>query len=291
VAQNQTVTLTLQGDGTNWVNGQTQAVFFNNITDENGNSLQGANFGGNGISVAGNPTLDPANVTVTDATDATVQISASAAAAIGPWTLQMTTPPQPPQYSGGDEIDTMSAAVTVTAPNPPGSAAASVTTIAGTVGAGGFADGAGTSAQFNQPSLIAVGPDDSIYVADEGNNRIRVVKNVSGQWTVSTYAGNGTAGYVDGAAASAEFNQPEGVAVDPLGNGLCGRQAEQQDSKDHGRRDGINLRRFGKVRPYGRPGNRRSLLSARRHNCGQRWEPVRDRPQLHTIYSNDRHVG
>lgn len=36
--------------------------------------------------------------------------------------------------------------------------------------------------------------------------------------TVSTYAGNGTAGLVNGSASSAEFDSPEGVAVDGSGN-------------------------------------------------------------------------
>jgi sugar lactone lactonase YvrE len=83
-----------------------------------------------------------------------------------------------------------------------------VTTLAG--GSEGFADGKGTSASFNTPSALALGPDGNLYVAGTGNNRIRKIRP---DGTVSTLAGNGTAGYVDGPAAKAEFNGPIGLAV------------------------------------------------------------------------------
>jgi sugar lactone lactonase YvrE len=89
----------------------------------------------------------------------------------------------------------------------------SVTTLAG--GAEGFAEGAGTSAAFNTPSALALGPDGNLYVADTGNNRIRKITPAG---TVSTVAGNGTAGYVDGPAATAEFNGPIGLAVSSDGD-------------------------------------------------------------------------
>jgi sugar lactone lactonase YvrE len=89
----------------------------------------------------------------------------------------------------------------------------SVTTLAG--GSEGFADGAGTSASFNTPSALALGPDGNLYVADSGNNRIR---KITPDGTVSTVAGNGTAGYVDGPAATAEFNGPIGLAVSSSGD-------------------------------------------------------------------------
>jgi hypothetical protein len=87
-----------------------------------------------------------------------------------------------------------------------------VSTFAG--GKEGFADGVGTQASFNTPSGLAIDADGNLYVADTGNNRIR---KVTPEGVVSTIAGDGTAGYVDGAAAQARFNGPIGVAVDEAG--------------------------------------------------------------------------
>jgi sugar lactone lactonase YvrE len=83
-----------------------------------------------------------------------------------------------------------------------------VTTHAG--GAEGFADGRGAAASFNTPSGLALDKDANLYVADTGNNRIR---KVTPDGTVTTLAGDGTAGFADGAAARAQFNGPLGVAV------------------------------------------------------------------------------
>ena len=88
-----------------------------------------------------------------------------------------------------------------------------VTTLAG--GAEGVSDGSGAVASFNTPSGLALANDGNLYVADTGNNRIR---RVTPEGQVSTVAGDGNAGYVDGPASQARFNGPMGIAVDAHGN-------------------------------------------------------------------------
>jgi len=77
----------------------------------------------------------------------------------------------------------------------------------------GFADG--IPASFNTPSGLALDDEGNLYVADTGNNRIR---KVTTEGVVSTVAGNGSAGYVEGPASAVEFNGPIGVAVDSQKN-------------------------------------------------------------------------
>ncbi|MFZ3131585.1 MAG: hypothetical protein WA125_10920 [Desulfosporosinus sp.] len=65
---------------------------------------------------------------------------------------------------------------------------------------GGYADGIGEKAQFNEPSGLALGPNGYLYVADTGNQRIRMV---SLQGEVTTLAGSETTkiintGYIKG---------------------------------------------------------------------------------------------
>ena len=74
-----------------------------------------------------------------------------------------------------------------------------VTTVAGN--AGGFADGVGTAARFNNPTGLAADGNGRLFVADSINNRIRQIDLVSLQ--VSTLAGNATQGSADGVGAAA----------------------------------------------------------------------------------------
>ena len=93
-----------------------------------------------------------------------------------------------------------------------------VTTLAGS-GVRGSADGMGTAATFNQPEALCVDPFGNVYVADQGNNKIR---KITPQGLVTTLAGNGTAGLQDGKFIASEFNQPGGIAIDKNGNLFIG---------------------------------------------------------------------
>jgi sugar lactone lactonase YvrE len=73
----------------------------------------------------------------------------------------------------------------------------------------GFQDGALSSASFFWPVSI-VADAQAVYVADQGNHRVRMVQPAG---AVSTLAGNGTQGLDDGAAADALLSYPAGIAV------------------------------------------------------------------------------
>ena len=90
----------------------------------------------------------------------------------------------------------------------------SLTLIAGSVAVLGSADGTGPAAGFSAPSGLATDLSGNIYVADSGNNSIRVITPAG---KVTTLAGL-TRGNGDGAGAAAQFNNPTGVAVDAAGN-------------------------------------------------------------------------
>ncbi len=95
----------------------------------------------------------------------------------------------------------------------------SINTIAGTTTTGYNGDGiAATSAQLNSPFSVALDSAGNLYIADEGNGRIREVNASTKQ--ISTVAGTGTFGYNgDGiSAVSAQLNAPYGITVDSAGN-------------------------------------------------------------------------
>ncbi|MSP92862.1 MAG: hypothetical protein EXR79_13830 [Myxococcales bacterium] len=84
-----------------------------------------------------------------------------------------------------------------------------VATVAGS-GLAGFLDGDAANARFQSPGGVAVGADGTVFVADQGNHRIRRIQ--AGQ--VTTLAGTGVAGSADGVGSVAQFQSPAAVAVD-----------------------------------------------------------------------------
>ena len=131
-----------------------------------------------------------------------------------------------------------------------------VTTLAGTAGASGSADGTGGAARFNHPAGVAVDGAGNVYVADTDNNSVRkitsvgvvstsatgfngpsgiaadtagnvyvadtlthTIRKVSSAGTISTIAGTaGISGSADGVGSAARFHGPQGLALDGTGN-------------------------------------------------------------------------
>lgn len=89
-----------------------------------------------------------------------------------------------------------------------------VTTLAGS-GLQGAVNGPGTVASFNAPTGIAVDASGNVYVGENDNDLIR---EISPQGAVTTFAGTGSPGSVNGTGTAASFNNPQGVAVDANGN-------------------------------------------------------------------------
>lgn len=94
--------------------------------------------------------------------------------------------------------------------------AGAVTTLAGTAGSSGSADGSGSAARFNGPGAVAIDAAGNVYIADTGNATIR---KLTPSGSVTTLAGAaGTVGSTDGPGGTARFNGPAGLAVDTSGN-------------------------------------------------------------------------
>ena len=95
-----------------------------------------------------------------------------------------------------------------------------ITTVAGTPTLRGFTgDGAqATLGNLRSPEGVAVDAEGNIYIADTGNNRIRLVTKSTG--IITTVAGTGSAAYTGdkGLATAATLSAPRDVAVDASGN-------------------------------------------------------------------------
>lgn len=75
---------------------------------------------------------------------------------------------------------------------------------------GAWYDGTKQTAVFNNPSGMDTDSEDNLYIADTNNHLIR---KISKDGVVSTIAGDGILGQVDGKGKEARFYQPQDVAV------------------------------------------------------------------------------
>jgi sugar lactone lactonase YvrE/plastocyanin len=90
-------------------------------------------------------------------------------------------------------------------------------TVAGTGAAGYNGDAIpATAALLNSPWTVSVGADNSLYIADLTNNRVRKVAG----GMISTVAGTGGRNFAgdDGPATAADLNDPTSVILDPAGD-------------------------------------------------------------------------
>ena len=100
---------------------------------------------------------------------------------------------------------------------------ATVSTLAG--GFPNFQDGTGISAGFNRPYGLALGPKNTLYVADTVDQVIRTVnigtgevKTLAGSPPTATTINNDNAGYQDGVGTLAKFHNPTNITLSADGN-------------------------------------------------------------------------
>ena len=97
-----------------------------------------------------------------------------------------------------------------------------ITTVAG-IGVGGYSGdfGPATNAELNNVNALYSDPIGILYLSDNWNNRVRMIKGLG---MIITIAGNGTSGYSGdgGPATAAELNNVGGVVTDHVGNVYIG---------------------------------------------------------------------
>ena len=174
-------------------------------------------------------------------------------------------------------------------------ATASVTTLAGTAGYGGRADGVGKLAGFGNPAALAWGTGGILVVSDMANNEIRQIAIASA--TVSTLAGGPpspnepASGSSDGVGSAARFYHPNGIALDGAGNAYVADQVNHtirkvviasgtvttiaglaRPERRHGRhrqRRALQLPGGSRLRRQGQPLRRRGQEPQRAQDCAR----------------------
>jgi sugar lactone lactonase YvrE len=121
-----------------------------------------------------------------------------------------------------------------------------MTIVAGT-GAFGGADGTGNAATFNEPIAVAVDGSGAIYVAELAGLRIRKITltgadpRTASSYTVSTWAGSGVAGSVDGTGTAAQFKAIYGLAAEPDGTLYVGDAGNSKVRRISPRREVVTI--------------------------------------------------
>ena len=87
-----------------------------------------------------------------------------------------------------------------------------VTTLAGVAGMTGSADGVGGAARFISPRYIASDNSGMLYIADTNGAEIRGFNTVTNE--VTSFAGDGMSGIVDGIGTAARIGRPRGMTSD-----------------------------------------------------------------------------
>lgn len=87
-----------------------------------------------------------------------------------------------------------------------------VLTLAGTPYATGSTDGTGPAARFESPRYMCSDNSGLLYIADTNGHKIRIFNTHNDE--VTTFAGDGTAGYVDAVGTSARISRPRGMTSD-----------------------------------------------------------------------------
>ena len=90
----------------------------------------------------------------------------------------------------------------------------SISTLAGS-GVSGSTDGTGTAASFGSIEGVSIDSKGNIFVAGVGNHLIR---KITPEGVVTTFAGSGSAGSDDGTGTAASFYRPGYMAIDSLDN-------------------------------------------------------------------------
>ena len=102
-----------------------------------------------------------------------------------------------------------------------------ITTFAGST-THGNTNGNGANASFNSPTGIVMDAKGNLFVADNLNNEIR---KITPSGDVTTFAGSGLRGNVDGVGSNASFYLPDQLAIDSSGNIYVGDNGNREIRK------------------------------------------------------------